>query len=395
MTAAATVTDLTQEGSAAILLAEDDPVTRMLMTRFLKKAGYEVDAVADGTEALEHMTKRYYPLLVTDWEMPEMDGIELCKAVRNLQLDGYVYALLLTARNAKEHIIAGLEAGADDYLVKPVHEPELVARLNTGRRILALEHSLRGRERAQPHSLITDALTGAFNRRYMMEQLPRELERCRRYANPLSVIMCDVDHFKQVNDVMGHSAGDDVLQQFVWRVQKIDPRDERLGGAHRRRGVRDRPARDRPSGRHVRRGENPHPDERRAVRDPRGRRGGDQQFRRGLDRAARPGSCDEVRDPHPRSRSVPLLEQAVGPQPRHRHRDPHGARADGEPLTHLAQLRVDGVQILLHSRTRPSISRSDFPRAARSKCDAAALKRWAWMLALAPLSACARLPMVS
>jgi len=220
MTAAATVTEITQEGSAAILLAEDDPVTRMLMTRFLKKAGYEVDAVADGTEALEHMTKRYYPLLVTDWEMPEMDGIELCKAVRNLQLDGYVYALLLTARNAKEHIIAGLEAGADDYLVKPVHEPELVARLNTGRRILALEHSLRAANERNRILSITDALTGAFNRRYMMEQLPRELERCRRYGNPLSVIMCDVDHFKQVNDVMGHSAGDDVLQQFVWRMQK-------------------------------------------------------------------------------------------------------------------------------------------------------------------------------
>jgi len=179
-----------------------------------------VDAVADGTEALEHMTKRYYPLLVTDWEMPEMDGIELCKAVRNLQLDGYVYALLLTARNAKEHIIAGLEAGADDYLVKPVHEPELVARLNTGRRILALEHSLRAANERNRILSITDALTGAFNRRYMMEQLPRELERCRRYGNPLSVIMCDVDHFKQVNDVMGHSGGDDVLQQFVWRMQK-------------------------------------------------------------------------------------------------------------------------------------------------------------------------------
>ena len=214
------VTEITQDGSAAILLAEDDPVTRMLMTRFLKKAGYEVDAVADGTEALERMTQRYYPFLVTDWEMPEMDGIELCKAVRNLQLDGYVYALLLTARNAKEHIIAGLEAGADDYLVKPVHEPELVARLNTGRRILALEHSLRAANERNRILSITDPLTGAFNRRYMMDQLPRELERCRRYANPLSVIMCDVDHFKQVNDVKGHSAGDDVLQQFAARMQK-------------------------------------------------------------------------------------------------------------------------------------------------------------------------------
>src|SRR3984957_5928819 len=214
------VTDLTQDRSAAILLAEDDPVTRMLMTRFLKKAGYEVDAVADGTDALEHMTKRYYPFLVPHWEMPEMDGIELCKAVRNLQLDGYVYALLLTARNAKEHIIAGLEAGADDYLVKPVHEPELVARLNTGRRILALEHSLRAANERNRILSITDALTGSFNRRYLMEQLPREVERCRRYAYPLSVLMCDIDHFKQINDERGHAAGDDVLQQFAARAQK-------------------------------------------------------------------------------------------------------------------------------------------------------------------------------
>jgi CheY-like chemotaxis protein len=116
------------ETSNAILLAEDDPVTRMLMTRFLKKAGYEVSAVGDGNEALALMSERYYPILVTDWEMPGMDGIDLCKAVRNLKLDGYVYALLLTARQAKEHIIAGLEAGADDYLIKPVHEPELIAR---------------------------------------------------------------------------------------------------------------------------------------------------------------------------------------------------------------------------------------------------------------------------
>jgi diguanylate cyclase (GGDEF)-like protein len=185
------ITQARSETSNAILLAEDDPVTRMLMTRFLKKAGYEVTAVGDGNEALDQMTKRHFPILVTDWEMPGMDGIDLCKAVRNLQLDGYVYALLLTARNAKEHIIAGLEAGADDYLIKPVHEPELIARLNTGRRILALEQSLRF-----------------------------AIERCRRYAAPLSVIMCDLDHFKLVNDEKGHAAGDDVLQQFVTRIQK-------------------------------------------------------------------------------------------------------------------------------------------------------------------------------
>src|SRR5260370_8531432 len=192
----------------------------MLMTRFLKKAGYEVDAVANGCEALDKMTKRYYPMLVTDWEMPEMDGIALCKAVRNMHLDGYVYALLLTARDSKEHIIAGLEAGADDYLIKPVHEPELIARLNAGRRILNLEHSLRAANQRNRILSITDALTGTFNRRYLMEQLPRELERCRRYAYPLSVLMCDVDHFKEINDARAHAAAHDVPPQFPPRVQK-------------------------------------------------------------------------------------------------------------------------------------------------------------------------------
>jgi diguanylate cyclase (GGDEF)-like protein len=215
------VTSITAETSPTILLAEDDPVTRMLMTRFLKKAGYEVDAVENGSEALDKMTHRYYPMLVTDWEMPEMDGVALCKAVRNMQLDGYVYALLLTARDSKEHIIAGLEAGADDYLVKPVHEAELVARLNGGRRILDLEHSLRVANQRNRVLSITDALTGAYNRRYLMEQLPREVERCRRYAYPLSVLMCDIDHFKKINDEHGHSAGDEVLQQFAARAQRI------------------------------------------------------------------------------------------------------------------------------------------------------------------------------
>ena len=215
------VTSLTVEPSATILLAEDDPVTRMLMTRFLKKAGYEVNAVANGSEALDMMMASYYPMLVTDWEMPEMDGVALCKAVRNMQLDGYVYALLLTARDSKEHIIAGLEAGADDYLVKPVHEAELIARLNAGRRILNLEHSLRVANQRNRVLSITDALTGTYNRRYLMEQLPRELERCRRYAYPLSVLMCDIDHFKQINDASGHAAGDEVLQQFAARAQKL------------------------------------------------------------------------------------------------------------------------------------------------------------------------------
>jgi diguanylate cyclase (GGDEF)-like protein len=193
----------------------------MLLTRFLRNAGYEVDAAPNGREALEKMTKRYYPMLVTDWVMPEMDGVALCKAVRNMQFEGYVYALLLTVRVAKDHIVSGLNAGADDYLIKPVHEMELVARLNSGRRILALEQSLRVANQRNRQLSITDALTGAYNRRYVMEHLPRELERCRRQAQPLSVLLCDLDHLKQINDRCGHGTGDCVLQEFASRAQKI------------------------------------------------------------------------------------------------------------------------------------------------------------------------------
>jgi len=203
-----------------ILLAEDDPVTRMLMTRLLNRAGYEVDAVDNGAGALDRMSHGYYPVLISDWEMPEMDGIELCRTIRALQLDGYVYMLLLTAKDTKEHIITGLEAGADDYLVKPVHEAELIARLNSARRILTLEHSLRAANERNRLMSITDPLTGAFNRRYLMDQLPREIERARRYAYPMSVVMCDIDHFKRLNDERGHAVGDEVLEQFTACVQR-------------------------------------------------------------------------------------------------------------------------------------------------------------------------------
>lgn len=209
------------DGLPRILLAEDDPVALMLLTRQLKNAGYEVEAVTDGAAALAKFSSRLYPILVTDWEMPGLDGVELCRAVRAMQLDGYVFILLLTARDSKEHIIAGLQAGADDYLIKPVHEAELMARLNTGRRILTLEQSLRAAIQENRWLSITDSLTGAFNRRYLMEQLPRELDRCARYGRALTVIICDIDHFKRINDSHGHSAGDEILAGFAERIRQL------------------------------------------------------------------------------------------------------------------------------------------------------------------------------
>lgn len=198
-----------------VLLAEDDPVARMLTARLLRKAGYDVVAAANGAEALEKLRADFCPILLTDWEMPELDGPSLVRHVREGEWPGYVFAILLTGRDAREHVIAGLEGGADDYLTKPVDEAELLARMKTARRVAELEQRLRAAQQAALRQSLTDALTGAYNRRHLMDQLPRELERARRYGQPVSVLICDIDFFKKVNDGYGHGAGDDVLVAFA------------------------------------------------------------------------------------------------------------------------------------------------------------------------------------
>lgn len=199
----------------AILLVEDEPATRAILSRQLDRAGYAVIAVSNGAEALDVLEKQFVPLLLTDWDMPEMNGVELCKAVREMSLDGYVYTILLNTRDGKANVLAGLAAGADDYLTKPPDDNELRARINTGRRVLRLEQSLRAANRRIHQLLITDALTAAYNRRYLMDRLPQEIERARRYQRPLAVVLCDVDHFKNINDMYGHQAGDRVLRSLA------------------------------------------------------------------------------------------------------------------------------------------------------------------------------------
>ena len=203
-----------------ILLVDDEPTQRLILARLLKRAGYEVETAGNGREALARLESGDFQLMITDWEMPEMDGIALCSTLRASQVRAYIYTILLTARDAIEHVVTGLQAGADDYLTKPVIEPELIARLSTGKRIVTLERSLRNANEENRRLSITDPLTGAYNRRYLMEQLPREIERAARYGRQLSVIMCDVDYFKKINDGYGHLVGDEVLKWFVSNLQK-------------------------------------------------------------------------------------------------------------------------------------------------------------------------------
>jgi diguanylate cyclase (GGDEF)-like protein len=188
-----------------VLLVDDDPAMLRLLSKWLSKAGYLVRTATDGQEALEAIERECPDFLVTDWEMPRLDGLDLCRRVREMTLPHYVCIIFLTVRTGAQEMITGLENGADDFLTKPVSEAELLARMRSSSRVLELERRL---------SLMahTDSLTGLLTQRSFYECLEKEWHRCRRYSLPLSCMMMDLDFFKQVNDVHGHLAGDLMLK---------------------------------------------------------------------------------------------------------------------------------------------------------------------------------------
>ncbi|WP_319524022.1 diguanylate cyclase [uncultured Desulfosarcina sp.] len=198
-----------------ILLAEDDLISRQLCKKILAREGFAVTTVANGREALELFRQRFFPIVLTDWQMPEMEGPELCRAIREENPDRYVFIVMLTSKDSKENIISGLEAGADDYIAKPAHPAELVARIRTGIRILELERSLKAAVEEIHQMSVTDPLTGIYNRGYINKRLPQEIRRAHRYGRDLTLVLCDIDHFKRVNDTYGHLAGDAVLKSFA------------------------------------------------------------------------------------------------------------------------------------------------------------------------------------
>ena len=188
-----------------VLIADDDPAMLRLLDRWLTGAGYAVRSVADGREALEAIESDCPDFIITDWIMPHLDGIELCGQVRKMQLPHYVYIVMLTVKNGAEELIAGLNKGADDFLTKPISQNELLARMKSSSRVLELERQL---------SLMahTDSLTGLLTQRCFYKLLAKEWHRSKRSGSPLSCVMVDLDYFKQVNDVHGHSVGDSMLK---------------------------------------------------------------------------------------------------------------------------------------------------------------------------------------
>jgi two-component system, cell cycle response regulator len=208
-----------------ILLVEDSYIERRKLGAYLTEWGFEYQSVGSGTEAIKLLEAADHPeLVLLDWLLPGLDGIDVLRRVRKLSQGTYVYTVMLTAKTHKKDRITAMEAGADDYLSKPVDPGELRSRIMVGKRILELQQSLRF---AATH----DFLTNLLNRSEILVALEREIARGEREHNCMSIILGDLDHFKRVNDTLGHAAGDEVLKEVARRL-KVDLRAYDLVGRY-------------------------------------------------------------------------------------------------------------------------------------------------------------------
>lgn len=202
-----------------VLIAEDDAVSRLTLRRAIEQLGHEVLVATDGTDAWELFRQHEIDVIVSDWLMPGMDGVDLCQRVRASQRETYTYFMLLTSLEGKHHFRQGMQAGADDYLMKPLDREDLQVRLQVAQRVTSLHHQLAEKTReleranlALAESARRDPLTGLGNRLQLREDLYRLQRWLDRYGRGFGVALCDVDRFKLYNDRYGHVAGDDVLQ---------------------------------------------------------------------------------------------------------------------------------------------------------------------------------------
>jgi diguanylate cyclase (GGDEF)-like protein len=209
-----------------VLIVDDDRVQRLILRNQLLRLGYEVSEATDGAVAWAQLQHQPTPIVITDWMMPGLDGPELIARIRAAAFPGYTYVILLTSKDDRTDVVAGLDAGADDYLTKPCDSHELRARVAIGARIVDLERRLRT-------ARDTDTLTGLHNRGAIAATAAAEIARALRSGEPLSVALLDVDHFKLVNDQYGHQAGDQALGLVAAKTrEQVRPYDAvgRWGG---------------------------------------------------------------------------------------------------------------------------------------------------------------------
>lgn len=209
-----------------IAIVDDDPIARQILRSSLSRLGVEVVEYSDGSSAWEDFLTISPRFVITDWLMPEMDGLDLIRNIRSANYNGYTYTIILTGKENKTDVISGLSAGADDYLTKPFDFAELKARVQIGLRILALEDDLiRAREQMERMTMY-DYLTGLLSRRAVYAHLQGETERVNREGGSLSILMLDLNNFKALNDTYGHIVGDQALLLTAEQIaQSVRPYD--------------------------------------------------------------------------------------------------------------------------------------------------------------------------
>jgi len=213
-----------------VLIAEDDYTSRIILESVLRKWGFAPIMACNGREAWDVMQSPDAPgLAILDWQMPEMNGIEVCRKIREIKTADPPHLIILTSKDEKKDIVKALEAGANDFISKPYDNDELRARLNVGRRMVELQSALGDAYKAIEHKAMHDPLTDIYNRRAILELLEKELARADREKTGLSLGLCDLDYFKQVNDIHGHQTGDEVLIAFTGFVQDKLRLNDHLG----------------------------------------------------------------------------------------------------------------------------------------------------------------------
>lgn len=217
-----------------ILIVDDDEAIQELVNIYTLEQGFQTRSCPSAEAALEEMRRSFYPIVITDVQMPGMGGLSLCRRLRAGKWPGYVYIIVMTGHDQEDGVVEALDAGADDYLHKGSPPAELRARLRVAERIVTLEQRLRRTLESKARQAAADSLTGLANRRTFDRRLNAEFKRARRFAEPISVLLIDADHFKQVNDQYGHHVGDEVLRRLAVTLRESLPREfdviARIGG---------------------------------------------------------------------------------------------------------------------------------------------------------------------
>lgn len=221
------------ERDIGVLVADDSAVSRKLVEQTLSEKRYSLVFAKSGRETVDLFAKHHPALVIVDWIMPDLTGIEICKHIRSATQTSYTYVILLTGKSEKESVVEGLAAGADDYLTKPFHPDELIARVGVGLRIIELQREIEVKNAMLQELALTDPLTSLPNRRAIEDWAERQLSGAARYGFSFWVALADLDHFKTVNDTHGHDAGDTVLKAFSQILKSKSRRSDicgRIGG---------------------------------------------------------------------------------------------------------------------------------------------------------------------